>query len=507
MSYYKTPYVYQHVQPSSTRDTYVDETYDRGYHVYSGDTTRTGWSTFSDSEYHRGETLPLRSVPTPGPAAPVDSRYRAMPPVRQQKPRIGNLELLNPMESEALLEQGPVKFGSSWESRNIPNDELNFKNIANTEEPAGEPPKDRFNMVYLILMLFGTGSLMPWNMHVTANAYFVDLKLNVNESNIQTEDFRRNFLSYLGVACQVPNVLCSGLNLFLHTGGGNFTKRIIISLIITVVMFIVSVALAILDSSDWPGLFFYITMASIVLMSMGNGVYQNCIYGLAAKLPMKFSNAILVGTNISGTLAASFNVLSIAVVPDLRTAVIYSFVSAIFILLLALDTYFALPLTRFYKYYDKLTMKALVDRKLVARSPPYWLIFKQIWPQCFNVFFVFFVTLTNFPAVLINIFPLDQNFILPTTYFTPVTCFLCFNFFAMFGNILANWIRWPGPCFLWIPVFLRSLMIPYFMLCNYKPDHRVLPVLINNDWAYIGMSVFHGLTSGYCSSLAMMFVP
>ncbi|XP_076345879.1 uncharacterized protein LOC143244666 isoform X3 [Tachypleus tridentatus] len=143
MSYYKTPYVYQHVQPSGTRDTYIDETYDRGYHVYSGDTTCTGWSTFSDSEYHKGETLPLRSVPTPGPAAPVDNRYRAMPPVRQQKPRIGNLELLNPMESEALLEQGPVKFGSSWESRNIPNDELNFKNVANTEEPAGEPPKDR----------------------------------------------------------------------------------------------------------------------------------------------------------------------------------------------------------------------------------------------------------------------------------------------------------------------------------------------------------------------------
>ncbi|XP_076345878.1 uncharacterized protein LOC143244666 isoform X2 [Tachypleus tridentatus] len=171
MSYYKTPYVYQHVQPSGTRDTYIDETYDRGYHVYSGDTTCTGWSTFSDSEYHKGETLPLRSVPTPGPAAPVDNRYRAMPPVRQQKPRIGNLELLNPMESEALLEQGPVKFGSSWESRNIPNDELNFKNVANTEEPAGEPPKDRVSVLnHGIDLQRGTFSMMS-NFPITCSRF------------------------------------------------------------------------------------------------------------------------------------------------------------------------------------------------------------------------------------------------------------------------------------------------------------------------------------------------
>ncbi|GFR00984.1 equilibrative nucleoside transporter 1 [Trichonephila clavata] len=50
-------------------------------------------------------------------------------------------------------------------------------------------------------------------------------------------------------------------------------------------------------------------------------------------------------------------------------------------------------------------------------------------------------------------------------------------------------------------------MIPYFMLCNYKPDKRQIPVLIDNDWAYFGMAVTLGLTSGYFSSLAMMYAP
>lgn len=50
-------------------------------------------------------------------------------------------------------------------------------------------------------------------------------------------------------------------------------------------------------------------------------------------------------------------------------------------------------------------------------------------------------------------------------------------------------------------------MIPYFMFCNYNPDKRMIPVLIENDWAYFGMAVALGLTSGYYSSLAMMYAP
>lgn len=34
-----------------------------------------------------------------------------------------------------------------------------------------------------------------------------------------------------------------------------------------------------------------------------------------------------------------------------------------------------------------------------GKAVPYWTIFKQTFPQCFNVFFVFFVTLMIFPAV------------------------------------------------------------------------------------------------------------
>ena len=110
--------------------------------------------------------------------------------------------------------------------------------------------------------------------------------------------------------------------------------------------------------------------------------------------------------------------------PNPRTAAIYYFITALFILLACFDTYFALPLNvrsyiflsnwyirsyywfflqRFYRYHDHLHNKALHEKKrrtLQIQRMPYWQIFKKCFPQCFNVFFTYFVTLTIFPAVL-----------------------------------------------------------------------------------------------------------
>lgn len=493
MAQYRTPY-HQDYQHGSADDRSADR-----QHLLMSNSTNRSRNGFSDPSYHRVDTLPMHHMPS--------SERQGDLPMVQFKKRVGTLDVTNPMEQETLLDPAPVRLAPCWESRHAPNDELNFKSSTYKAEPEGKPTTDRLNLVFLILMLHGIGTLMPWNMFITAESYFVDYKLKVNTSDKATEEYREHFLSYLGVASQVPNVVCNALNLFIQFEGGRLTFRIVGSILIEVIIFIVTIILAMLDSSTWPGAFFYITMASVVLINMANGIYQNCVYGLAAKLPMKYSMAIVLGANTSGTFASLILILSIAASPNQRTAAIYYFITALFVLLACFDTYFALPLIRFYRYHEKLVQKAVESSQTRTRRPPYWEVFKKAWPQCFNVFYVFFVTLTIFPAIHANIKRIDQDFPIPEKYFTPVTCFLCFNFFAMMGSLLPNWVTRPGPRFLWIPVILRSLMIPYFMLCNYKPEKRVLPVLINNDWAYFAMAVLLGLTSGYFSSLAMMYAP
>ena len=48
--------------------------------------------------------------------------------------------------------------------------------------------------------------------------------------------------------------------------------------------------------------------------------------------------------NLSGTIVALINIMSITMAPNPRTAAIYYFITALFVLLACFDTYFALPL-------------------------------------------------------------------------------------------------------------------------------------------------------------------
>lgn len=406
----------------------------------------------------------------------------------------------------------PVRLTPAWEANNLPNDELNFKGM--TMERANmeiSPPYDRFKLVFLVFLLHGLGTLMPWNMFITAKDYFVKFKMDKSYTGAESE-YATNFLAYIGFASQVPNLVFNWLNIFVKMGG-SLTTRIIWSILLEVVVFIVTVILAMVDSSAWPGAFFWITMLSVVIINMANGIYQNTVYGMAAKLPIKYTGAVVLGSNVSGLFATIISMLSSSIASSYRTAAIYYFIAAMFILLLCFDTYFALPLNKFYRYHEMLNEKEQEKHRTDGTdedgSTPYWQIFKDSFPQLFNVFFVFFVTLAVFPAVHSDIKPISKDTFVPERLFTSVTCFLTFNLFAMLGSLLTSWVTWPKPKYLIWPVVIRVVFIPLFLFCNYLPldVERTLPVWITSDYAYWIIAILMSISSGYLSSLGMMYTP
>ncbi|XP_076382029.1 equilibrative nucleoside transporter 1 isoform X1 [Megalopta genalis] len=408
----------------------------------------------------------------------------------------------------------PVRLSPGWEGTGRPDDELNFKGVTMDQADLElNPPRDRLNIVFLIMVLHGIGALMPWNMFITAKKYFVDYKLSKDYAGIET-DYDKNFLAYVGFAAQIPNVLFNWLNIFIQLGG-NLTTRIVWSIFIQVLIFVCTVILAMTDSSGWPGVFFWITMVSIVILNTANGIYQNSVFGMVAKLPTKYTGAVILGANLSGTFTAIINFIADYMSPNARTAAIYYFITALFVLLACFDTYFALPINRFYRCHELLNQKELNKRQLENKGRgkhdrvPYWKIFEQCFPQCFNTFFVFFVTLSLFPAVQSDIQRSDPNFIVTSEYYASVMCFLTFNITALIGSSIASLVQWPSKRYLVIPVVLRVLFIPLFLMCNYRPKRliRLLPVYINNDWIYFIIAVTMGVSSGYYSSLAMMYCP
>ncbi|KAF8567434.1 hypothetical protein P879_03428 [Paragonimus westermani] len=132
----------------------------------------------------------------------------------------------------------------------------------------------------------------------------------------------------------------------------------------------------------------------------------------------------------------------------------------------------------------------------------------ECWPHCLSVWCVFFCSLSVFPAILSMVRPVDPNYFISPVWFTDVTCFLFFNLFAMIGCIVCNWVQFPGPRYLWIPVWFRALVfIPFFLFCNFGFAEPKLPVLVANDHVYVLGIILFSFTNGYFASLAMMYAP
>lgn len=74
-----------------------------------------------------------------------------------------------------------------------------------------------------------------------------------------------------------------------------------------------------------------------------NAIFQNCVYGVAARLPAAYMGAVVLGCNVCGTLVVLLSWMS-KNFGDLRTAAIYYFIGGMFVLLICFDSYFALPL-------------------------------------------------------------------------------------------------------------------------------------------------------------------
>ncbi|XP_023313374.1 NADPH-dependent diflavin oxidoreductase 1-like isoform X3 [Trichogramma pretiosum] len=403
----------------------------------------------------------------------------------------------------------PVRLSPGWEGTGKTDDELNFKNVtmdqANLEL---NPPRDRLNIVMFIMILHGVGALMPWNMFISAPSYFQEHKLSPKSTgDNSTQMYVDYFSNAVTFSAQVPNVVFNWLNLFLPLAG-NLTTRIVYGIFAQVVVFVFTIVLAMIDSSSWANIFFWITMGSVVILNISNGIYQNSVFGMAAKLPGKYTGCVVLGSNISGTFTSVMILLTTYFSPSPRTSAIYYFITALFVLLACFDTYFALPINRFYRYHEYLHEKEASQRKtnqLTTGRPPLWEVFKQCALQCFNVWFIFFVTLSVFPSVMMKVqspnYEVDSR---EANYFTLLFCFLNFNVTAMIGSFLASMYKWPSKKYLIVPVLLRVVFIPLFLVCRYMPNNRTF-IFIENDWAFLFIGALMGLSSGYFSSCAMTY--
>ncbi|XP_070772223.1 equilibrative nucleoside transporter 3 [Enoplosus armatus] len=384
-------------------------------------------------------------------------------------------------------------------------------------------PEDSYCLVYIIFFLMGIGSLLPWNFFITAKQYWL-YKLTNNSHHSGNEEQRSDlgdyFESYLAIASTVPSVLCLILN-YVLVNRLSPNVRILSSLIVILLVFVVTTVLVKVDVSDCRVEFFSGTLASVAIVSGASNLFSGSMFGISGHFPMRISQALISGQAMGGTLSAVASIADLALAKDVTDSALAYFLTADFFILLCIVTYLLLPKLAYSRHYmlaATCTGPEVMSEGGAAAGtgsrdsiPPLQPILRKTWVLGLSVFYVFFISITVFPAVSSGIQSVHKDGGSPwtTTFFVPLTSFLLYNVADFCGRQATAWLQVPGPTSRVLPVLVlcRSVMVPLLMFCNYQPRDHLHTVLFNHDVYPVVFNCLLGLSNGYLGTLPMIYGP
>ncbi|ULT93706.1 hypothetical protein L3Y34_003298 [Caenorhabditis briggsae] len=388
-------------------------------------------------------------------------------------------------------------------------DGVDFSSDKGEDEPV---PIDKGRMVFWIIMLNGIGVLLPWNMFITiAPQYYVDYWFTVNGTKTSYAD---SFMSAMGIVAQIPNCIIAFINV-MNLIRGPLIYRVLAPLAFNSLLIVVILVLVIAQqpSDDARNWFYIVSLIIIMAMNGSNGLYQNSFFGLAADFPAQYSNAVVIGTNICGTFTSVLAIVAtVSFSNNPETVAILYFSISLAILIVCLISWWFCKRQDFFNYHVAKGNRARAAQENSSFDYRQYLeTFKYCWLQCLCVFLTYFVTLSVFPTVLVEFEPTTKdgkwNSVFGKNVYNGITTFLNFNLLAAIGNVCATFVTIPGPRLLIVPCLIRLVFIPFFMFGNCFPNDRSMPVLYSNEWIFFFGNTIMAFTSGYFSSLGMMYAP
>uniref|UniRef100_A0A671PIW5 Equilibrative nucleoside transporter 3-like n=1 Tax=Sinocyclocheilus anshuiensis TaxID=1608454 RepID=A0A671PIW5_9TELE len=394
--------------------------------------------------------------------------------------------------------------------------------LLSQQQPAGplaarHCPEDSYNLVYIIFFLMGIGSLLPWNVFITAKQYWL-YKLSNGSSPANSKS-------------STVYTLCSQVYNRFHTGPGisfRFSSRvrILFSLLVILVVFVVTTALVKVDMSGCRMQFFGGTLASVALVSGASNIFSGSVFGISGHFPMRISQAIISGQAMGGTLSALASIVDLAASSDVTDSALVYFITADVFTLVCIVMYLLLPRLSYSSESRSVSHSSSQNRvttKIVkylscTRSestsgsvPPLKPILKKTWVLGSCVFYVFFISIMIFPALSSGIQSMNKDSGSPwaTTYFVPLTSFLLYNVADFCGRQVTAWLQVPGPTSRMLPLLVvsRSALVPLFMFCNYQPRYHLHSVFFAHDLFPVVFVCLLGISNGYLGTLPMIYGP
>ncbi|XP_019850354.1 PREDICTED: equilibrative nucleoside transporter 4-like [Amphimedon queenslandica] len=424
-------------------------------------------------------------------------------------------------------------------------DETVNRSLEEEKDSPAPPPKDRYSGVYIILILLSLGFLTPFQSYVAGLDYFTYLYPNHRPELALP-------LSYLIVTLVFITITIGLINYF------PLKFRICIGYAI----FIISLSTVLLldfgihncTISTETG--FILMLLSVMFSGIGSGVQQGSYYGLSGMLPEKYTQAVMLGEAIAGSLVAINRIITKAASGPERTGTLIFFGISLLFIIACFGLQFMLWKSPFVKYYmkqntskeskkseikcikncqclrnrtsdgyniqlrsreeldeeseeeieEKIEMISSSKLKKVKKLFINGLVFryrilKKIWQPFISVFLIFFVTLLVFPSITSNVqyckigdWPIVINIAL-------------FNFSDTISRIFCLLPYRFKPKSLLIISILRLLLVPLLILCvTPSPTNPIFSPPFNMVVSFITITVI-GATNGYFGTLGMQYAP
>lgn len=387
-------------------------------------------------------------------------------------------------------------------------------------------PVDHYNGTYIIFFILGVGSALPWNFICTAKHYWIYKLRNCSDLPViegaAVSDLGDYFESYFSIASAVPSVPCLILNFYLVNRISS-QARVLSSLVVMLLIFIILTVLVKVDTSFWTQAFFAVTLICVAILSGASNILTASVFGVTGRFPMKHSQSLISGQAMGGTISALAAMLDLTIASSVTDSALAYFITADVFLLLCIIVYLILPRIAYSSYYLNINderpsiSQAEASEETVdtssskTHSPPILPILKRVKVLAACLFYTFFISIIIFPTISAGIESVEKHSgsVWTNKYFTPMTCFLTYNFADWSGRQITTWIQSPGPNSKILPtlVFLRTLFIPLLMFCNYQPRKHIYQVWFQSDIYPIVFITLLGLSNGYLGTLSMVYGP
>lgn len=381
---------------------------------------------------------------------------------------------------------------------------------------------------YFTFTMIGIALLWPWNCFLSASAYYGD-------RFVHTKPLVKVYSSTM---MSVSTVVSTCYNYYLSQvqQGVNYTFRINIGLGLTIGVFVLMAFSCVMDlfirMNDYA--FFVGLMVMVLISAMATCLAQNGTMATVNVLGQIYTNAVMVGQAIAGTLPAIALIVSILLVGEKGASItalegdddyyvqknfgvfMYyitaSVISAASIGLLALTNYY-----RNDYYYRSLTEIILDEEGIEGLEPqttiqenyvPFAVLWSKLKFIVLTIFLTFSVTLVFpvFASVVESVHVDSTHVFFRKSIFIPFI-YLVWNLGDLVGRIACGaknsiFLVKNSHTLLWYSVG-RLLFIPLFMTCNIHPG-SVTPLISSDVW-YILLQFLFGFSNGQlCTSCFMV---